>query len=248
MSPKSTKRSAARFDRTLKKANRKPQRPWAPPSILTAVSLSQFEGEPTVPLNRAIDFMAFGDARTPKNPLRQAYQRTKASRELCEAARTKILRLYGNPDETGDKNEKIPRRYFDMPRCLGELQNTLVTDYELIAKGDTGQVGLDFIAAREGRHQRWFNVRVKTDKFLNWIRELLPKDDKSPKAPNCKTWLIAQMRSSPQAKPKSKADFKRCAMNIFKNLTGRRFDITWTEAIEASGASAWAKPGAPKKK
>ena len=143
MSPQLAKRNSARFPNTLKKANKRVRKHWAPPATLSMLALAQLENEPRVLLSRAIDLMAFGGTRTRMNSNELAYQRITASRALCGAARTKALTLYGNPDVAGDKSEKIPRRYFDMPRCLGEIENTLFTDLDAIAIDHNQKVTLE---------------------------------------------------------------------------------------------------------
>jgi hypothetical protein len=161
-------RSTTRADvKRIKKGNRLEHHPWKPPTALNNETLNDLDSEPRISLNRAVDLMAFGGAQIPKPPLEVALRRIQASRALCDAARTNPLKFIGNPDQRGDRSEPIPQAYFDMPRCLGDEDDTLITDLDKVIKV---KVMGDFIAARDGNHHSWFNVRVETKPFLNWLR------------------------------------------------------------------------------
>lgn len=62
---------------------------------------------------------------------------------------------------------------------------------------------------------------------------------------NCRRWLIEQMRESKTVKRFTKAFFKEAAKKKFPTLSGRQFLRAWNDAIEASGATAWKRPGRP---
>lgn len=62
----------------------------------------------------------------------------------------------------------------------------------------------------------------------------------------CRAWLVDLMRGSPKVKPKSKPAYKNAALEKWPELTGKDFTKSWEEAIQESGATAWAKSGRPR--
>jgi hypothetical protein len=62
---------------------------------------------------------------------------------------------------------------------------------------------------------------------------------------DCRAWLVDHMRASPSSRPKSKAEYKRAALQMFRRLTARQFAAVWDEAIQESGAISWSKAGRP---
>jgi hypothetical protein len=223
-------------------------KPWTPPNALNIEALSALaHDDPRIGLSRAVDLMAFGGALVANHPVECAAKRYQACRELCIAARTNLVILYGSPDLGGDKNDQIRACDFDMPRSLGPVNDSLATDLTVIAGDYSDAAKSNYYAARKGNHQRWFNVRVETETFLSWIRSYLPSPQFEPES-NCRNWLVAEMRKSLTARSRPKGEFFEEAHGRFPGLSKRGFDLLWRAAIRESGASAWAKAGAPRKK
>jgi hypothetical protein len=135
--------------------------PWSPPPSLNEIVLDI--NLPATWLNHAIDLMAFGSEAIPSDLLERAARRCRASRALCQAARMSRVAFIGNPNRPGDGSDLIPRGYFDQPRQLGSADNSLETAVDLISDDE-------FTVAYEGRHQKWFNVRVQTDTLMEWLK------------------------------------------------------------------------------
>jgi hypothetical protein len=68
----------------------------------------------------------------------------------------------------------------------------------------------------------------------------------SKAADDCRKWLIGLMRTSPNMKPLSKAEYRRQAMDKFPELSIRSFEVAWKNACETTGAN-WNAAGRPKK-
>jgi hypothetical protein len=64
---------------------------------------------------------------------------------------------------------------------------------------------------------------------------------------SCRRWLEAEMRESPDHRPKAQASFRIDALGRFSGLSRRGFDRAWSWAITTSGANAWRAAGRPKK-
>lgn len=169
MNPRLAKRNRERVDSFLRKANKSPRKPWSAPVTIEMAVADEINGNPRIWLQRAIDLMAFGGARIPKNPFKQADQRIRASRALCNAARTELLTIYGSPNDRTANAEKIPSLYFDTPCCLGAEDNTLGPDFDLISKNDHPTAQVHYNAARDPRKEIWFNVRIETKSFFSWL-------------------------------------------------------------------------------
>jgi hypothetical protein len=212
--------------------------PWTPPPELQPKSLDDLI-EQRIWLSTAVDRMAFGDSLVPDDLAQVAARRCQASRALCDAARSDQVKLIGNPDQEGDKSVQIPAAYFDLPRCLGHHENTVVTDLDRVTDND-------FAAARKGKHQCWFNVRVETQSFLAWLRNVAKLTPAASAESNCRKWLADQMRASPLEKPKPKSTFRDEALSLFPKLGKRAFDRAWDSAIKETRAVNWSNPGAPK--
>jgi hypothetical protein len=219
---------------------------WTPPPALTNKMLIENENEPRIWLSRAVDIMAFGDATRSENQVEVGARRQQAAAALCDAAKYSRVVLIGNPGPQGNKSEPIPPTYFDDPRCLGLRDNTLETKVNVNAFGME-----QFVALRQDRrkHERfpvWSNVRVETKSFLDWFRSNYPSPPVQAES-DCKDWLISEMRKSLMARTYKKEKFRQEAQNRFQGISKRAFDILWRAAIAESGASAWAKAGAPRK-
>jgi hypothetical protein len=143
--------------------------PWSRPATLPTEAIDRIRNTPRAWLSDAVDLMAFGGAVPPRSVYEIGARRRQASRALSEAARLEIFSLLGCPDKPGDKTDRIPPAYFDMPRHLGD-EDSLQTDLSLVSEEE-------FTAAHFGQHHRWFNVRVETKAFLKWLtlHPVLPK-------------------------------------------------------------------------
>jgi hypothetical protein len=62
---------------------------------------------------------------------------------------------------------------------------------------------------------------------------------------NCYCWLVKEMRSHPEKRPKPKSDFFGIAKGKF-TCSQRGFDRAWRRAVQETGSN-WAKAGAPEK-
>jgi hypothetical protein len=60
-------------------------------------------------------------------------------------------------------------------------------------------------------------------------------------------WLTGQMRTAPNA-PRSKANMEAAARALGHRFSKRGFVRAWTRAIEESGAVAWSRPGANRRR
>jgi hypothetical protein len=65
---------------------------------------------------------------------------------------------------------------------------------------------------------------------------------------DCRRWLIAVMRESPDERPKPKQQFQTEAQKKFRNLSERQFLRAWDTAVEEAPATNWSKRGRPKTK
>src|SRR4051794_26225667 len=113
------------------------------------------------------NIMAFGCTNPPQEaPLIEVLARkAQAGRALCNAARQGRLHLIGTPVRGGDGWQAIERAYFDMPRFLGDEENTIITDVNKLPDEA-------FLASLEANHISWFNVRVKAPpQFVNWLTQ-----------------------------------------------------------------------------
>ena len=64
----------------------------------------------------------------------------------------------------------------------------------------------------------------------------------------CQSWLEQEMHTSPKLRLKPKSNYKEEALEIWQGtITKRAFDRCWENAIQATNATAWSVPGAPKK-
>jgi hypothetical protein len=103
----------------------------------------------------------------------------------------------------------------------------------------------DRFFAQGNLNARWTHLQVRREHVL----KLWPKPDtKSKSQVDCRRWLVAQMRESPEARPKPKLEFQKEAQKKFRPLAARQFQKAWDAAIEESGATGWAKAGRPKGK
>lgn len=143
---------------------------WEPPASLEA-ALHQIQ-DSRVLLKQAVDIMAFGKEGAPAEPCEKgatrrhtmevAARRGQAGKALCAAAQKGDLKLMGARTLGGDATDGISPTYFDTPRKLGSVDNSLETDADKIP-GDCP------IGVRRA-HEKWFNVRIETPSLLAWLR------------------------------------------------------------------------------
>jgi hypothetical protein len=62
----------------------------------------------------------------------------------------------------------------------------------------------------------------------------------------CRAWLMGLMRESPKVRPKPKPAYQNDALERWPELTQKDFIRSWEEAVEETGAIAWAKAGRPR--
>jgi hypothetical protein len=156
--------------------------PWSPPEQLTKTALLEYGNEPRIWLMAAVNLMAFGRSAAPKDldEIEIVVRRVQAAIALFEGpARKGIVSLIGSPDlEGGDRSETIPAAYFDMPRCLGNADNSISTNMARVSDACEGPSAI-WNAARQGQHQKWFNVRLEGPSFISWLSSLLQHSDSS---------------------------------------------------------------------
>jgi hypothetical protein len=151
------------------------RQPWFPPAQLTESALLECCDEPRIWLSAAANLMAFGRLELPKglNEFEATTCRAQAAIALFDAAGKGIVHLIGSPDvEGGDRSDDIPPAYFDIPRNLGDADQSISTDLARLSEVCEGS-SANWDAARHGRHQKWFNVRVETSRFVSWIISLV---------------------------------------------------------------------------
>jgi hypothetical protein len=189
------------------------QEQWfAPPAIINN-HLVELRDNPVVWLSDAINLMAFGttkvEGRHHIEPPRVANfeeevkiaQRRQAARALLgDPARKNVVGFVGSPSVESDQSDTIPSRYFDIPRNLGDIDNSVATDWDQYS--DT-----DFCHGFPGKHQEWFNVRVAGPQFLSWLASQLSfgsdEDELAKKTHQEEMEAPTQLeRSRPGAKPK----------------------------------------------
>jgi hypothetical protein len=138
-------------------------RRWSPPNKLTRKMLESVRDKPRLSLSETINLMTFGSCETSQIASLEAIaKRQKAAASLFEAAKLETVLLFGDGRVGGDASNRIPASYFDQPRNLGHQDNCITTDL--------GEASMDaYVAAREGRHEEWFNVRVERSSFVKWI-------------------------------------------------------------------------------
>ncbi len=64
----------------------------------------------------------------------------------------------------------------------------------------------------------------------------------------CQKWLTGAMRTGPAGTDIPKADWHKSALAKFDGLSRRAFERAWAGAIQNTGASGWANPGAKSKR
>jgi hypothetical protein len=62
----------------------------------------------------------------------------------------------------------------------------------------------------------------------------------------CRAWLTGMMQESPKVRPRPKPAYQNDAQERWPELTQKDFIKSWEEAIEETGATAWAKAGRPR--
>jgi hypothetical protein len=105
----------------------------------------------------------------------------------------------------------------------------------------------DSVATATDDEAQYYEVRVWRDDVIKiWREERV--ESSAASSSNCRRWLIEEMKNSPDVRINTKSFFLNLAKSKFPKLSNRQFYAQWGEAISQSGASAWARPGAPKKK
>jgi hypothetical protein len=144
------------------------EEPWSKSEMERRQIVAALRGLQRITLDQAVNLMAFGSFEVPPDleaivaPLEEIARRSQAATALFDGARVGAIRLIGDPVTGGDKSEPIPPEYFDMPRSLGNLPNSIETALEQVSMED-------YMALRRGAHQRWFNVRVICRPFITWV-------------------------------------------------------------------------------
>jgi hypothetical protein len=151
--------------------------PWTPPENLTEGVLLQYRDEPRIWLSAAVNLMAFGGPDAPKDldEIEVTARRVQAAIALFdEPARNGLVNFIGSPDVKGsDRSDDIPPSYFDMPRSLGDPDESIYTNLARLSEACEG-ASPNWDAAIQGQHQRWFNVRVGAPRFIAWLASRLP--------------------------------------------------------------------------
>jgi hypothetical protein len=62
----------------------------------------------------------------------------------------------------------------------------------------------------------------------------------------CRAWLMGLMRENRMIRPKPKPTYRNDAREKWPELTDKDFIKSWEEAVEETGATAWAKAGRPR--
>jgi hypothetical protein len=95
------------------------------------------------------------------------------------------------------------------------------------------------------RDEPFTKVRLRRDDLL----AIWPGEGATSKSEgDCRRWLIALMRESPERRPKQKSEYQKEAQQKFGNLALRQFQRAWEAAIAESAATGWSKAGRPKTK
>ena len=93
--------------------------------------------------------------------------------------------------------------------------------------------------------QPYTKLRLKRQDVLDiWPRE----GGVAKSEHDCRRWLVAIMRESPDERPKPKRQFQTEAQRKFRNLSERQFLRAWDTAVEEAPATNWSKRGRPKTK
>jgi hypothetical protein len=154
------------------------QVPWTPPENLAEGDLLEYRDEPRIWLSTAVNLMAFGGPDAPKDldEIEVAARRVQAAIALFEEpARKGLVNFIGSPDVKGsDRSNDIPPSYFDMPRSLGDPDESIYTNLARLSEACEGS-SPNWDAAIQGQHQRWFNVRVGGPRFIAWLASRLPE-------------------------------------------------------------------------
>ncbi len=82
------------------------------------------------------------------------------------------------------------------------------------------------------------------DTFAAWMGGYARRIGKQSKAADCQVWLEAEMRASPQKRPRLRAHYQREAKITF-GVPRRQFSELWAKAIAATGCT-WGQSGAPR--
>jgi hypothetical protein len=149
---------------------------------------------------------------------------------------------------------------------IREAEATLwraLSEDRLIAEGVDADGKVVQIPSRAWAHLRLFNdsgreplryVHSRTEPFTavtlrrSDLLRLWPEPPVTAKtATACREWLIREMRASPAASPRSKADFFQDAKQKFA-ISRSVFDSSWKMAIEKTEAKAWSAAGRRSKK
>ena len=136
--------------------------PW----LADVINLIAFGGPPSKP-----ETMPGGLPNFEKIPRR----RQAAAYVLFRAARGGKVKFVGSPKEDSDASDAIPAHYFDFRRALGHADSSIETDLRSIPMNN-------YRAAREGRRQTWWNVRIEKASLVACRKSELPAEIESKAA------------------------------------------------------------------
>jgi hypothetical protein len=116
---------------------------------------------------------------------------------------------------------------------------------------DTARVNLDRpFFAKDAFSRDWCFIELASlDQFIDLLRSDQDLGESAPAVATtddvnaCATWLETLMRTSPQSSIATKTSLREEAIEKF-GVSKHKFDVCWTQAITATGAQAWSKPGA----
>jgi len=111
--------------------------------------------------------------------------------------------------------------------------------WESIIRG--GVIPLHASKGLEGHRGR--TVLVEATPFEEWLRAEVKTWPDASRQDLARQWLVDEMRTSPNDKKKTKAQWCEDAKARYR-VSGREFDAAWSDAVEQTGSN-WGRPGAP---
>jgi hypothetical protein len=145
------------------------QEPWSPPDHLTKNVLLELREKPVFWLSEAINLMAFGKIE------QIGARRYQAARALLgDPARNEEVSFIGGTKIGSDRSDTISPRYFDVPRTLGDTNNSISRDFHValgigVSDDEFNLSNEEFCALFDGQDERWFNVRTVGPSFVVWL-------------------------------------------------------------------------------
>jgi len=177
---------------------------------------------------------------------------TRPAPTVRRLALLEVIRAQGN----------VPSTAMTVRKAEAELWKAL-SEGRLISEGINIHGTVVEIPSREWPHLRLFDdggretlryVHENTEPFTaitfrrSDLFRIWPEPAVTAKAAaGCQEWLIGQMQASPDASPKSKAEYFQDAKQRFA-ISRNVFNRAWGKAIEKTGANTWSAAGRPKKK